>query len=66
MTFGRHDTGELLNQSPLPADILRKNVTSPGGTTAAALNVLMAEDGIEPILTRAVAAAKQRAQELAG
>ncbi|MBN9024331.1 MAG: pyrroline-5-carboxylate reductase [Rhizobiales bacterium] len=58
--------GELLNQSPLPADILRKNVTSPGGTTAAALNVLMAEDGIEPILTRAVAAAKQRAQELAG
>jgi len=58
--------GELLNQSPLPADILRKNVTSPGGTTAAALNVLMAEDGFEPLLTRAVAAAKQRAQELAG
>lgn len=58
--------GELLRQSPLPADILRKNVTSPGGTTAAALSVLMAEDGIEPILVRAVAAAKQRAEELAG
>ena len=58
--------GELLNQSPLPADVLRKNVTSPGGTTAAALNVLMAEDGFEPLLVRAVAAAKQRAEELAG
>ena len=58
--------GELLNQSPLPADILRKNVTSPGGTTAAALNVLMAEDGFGPLLTRAVAAAKLRAEELAG
>lgn len=58
--------GELLNQSPLPADVLRKNVTSPGGTTAAALNVLMAEDGFGPLLVRAVAAAKQRAEELAG
>ena len=58
--------GELLNQSPLPANILRKNVTSPGGTTAAALNVLMAEDGLAPLLVRAVAAAKLRAEELAG
>ncbi|MCX5578044.1 pyrroline-5-carboxylate reductase [Kaistia terrae] len=58
--------GELLNQSPLPADVLRKNVTSPGGTTAAALDVLMAEDGFGPLMVRAVAAAKRRAEELAG
>jgi pyrroline-5-carboxylate reductase len=45
---------------------LRENVTSPGGTTAAALGVLMAEDGLEPLLTRAVAAAKRRAAELSG
>ncbi|WP_201400510.1 pyrroline-5-carboxylate reductase [Kaistia sp. 32K] len=58
--------GELLNQSPLPADTLRKNVTSPGGTTAAALEVLMAEDGLAPLMAKAVAAAKRRAEELAG
>jgi len=58
--------GELLNQSPLPADTLRKNVTSPAGTTAAALDVLMAADGLEPLMVRAVAAAKRRAEELAG
>lgn len=58
--------GELLNQSPLPAATLRKNVTSPGGTTAAALEVLMADDGFGPLMIRAVAAAKRRAEELAG
>ncbi|HBF30772.1 pyrroline-5-carboxylate reductase [Rhizobium sp.] len=57
--------GELLHQSPDDAATLRKNVTSPGGTTAAALAVLMAEDGIQPIFDVAVAAAKQRAEELA-
>jgi pyrroline-5-carboxylate reductase len=41
-------------------------VTSPGGTTAAALSVLMAEGGFEPLLTRAVAAAAKRSKELAG
>lgn len=58
-------SGELLRQSDLDAATLRKNVTSPGGTTAAALNVLMGDDGFEPLLTRAVAAATARSKELA-
>jgi pyrroline-5-carboxylate reductase len=41
-------------------------VTSPGGTTAAALEVLMAEDGMKPLMRKAVAAAKRRAGELSG
>ncbi len=45
---------------------LRKNVTSPGGTTAAALDVLMGPDGLEPLMTRAIAAAKQRGRDLSG
>jgi len=45
---------------------LRENVTSPGGTTAAALAVLMAEDGLRPLMVRAVEAAKRRAAELSG
>ena len=56
--------GELLHQSELDAGQLRKNVTSPNGTTAAALAVLMADDGIGPILTRAVTAARDRGREL--
>jgi pyrroline-5-carboxylate reductase len=59
-------SGELLNQSPLPAATLRQNVTSPGGTTAAALEVLMGNDGVPPLMTRAVAAAARRGKELAG
>jgi pyrroline-5-carboxylate reductase len=59
-------SGELLNQSPLPAATLRQNVTSPGGTTAAALEVLMGADGVPPLMTRAVAAAARRGKELAG
>jgi pyrroline-5-carboxylate reductase len=58
-------SGELLHQSDLDSATLRKNVTSPGGTTAAALGVLMADDGFEPLLTRAVAAATTRSKELA-
>ena len=58
--------GELLRQSELSADVLRKNVTSPGGTTAAALNVLMADNGFDPLLEQAVAAATKRGRELAG
>jgi pyrroline-5-carboxylate reductase len=58
--------GELLHQSPLAPGVLRQNVTSPGGTTAAALEVLMAENGLRPLMKRAVAAAKQRAGELSG
>ena len=58
--------GELLRQSPEPAEILRKNVTSPNGTTAAALEVLMAKDGLDPLMEKAIAAATRRAKELAG
>ncbi|MGZ5937586.1 MAG: pyrroline-5-carboxylate reductase dimerization domain-containing protein, partial [Rhizomicrobium sp.] len=43
---------------------LRQNVTSPGGTTEAALRVLMAKDGLSPLMRRAVAAAHRRAREL--
>ena len=56
--------GELLFKSPLPPGTLRQNVTSPGGTTAAALEVLMAGDGLKPLMDKAVAAAKRRASEL--
>jgi pyrroline-5-carboxylate reductase len=59
-------SGELLHRSPLPAATLRANVTSPGGTTAAALDVLMADDGMVELMTRAVAAATKRSKELAG
>lgn len=58
--------GELMRRSPEPPAILRRNVTSPNGTTAAALEVLMAEDGLEPLMERAVLAATTRAKELAG
>jgi pyrroline-5-carboxylate reductase len=56
--------GELLHQSPEDASKLRQNVTSPGGTTAAALAVLMAEDGMQPLFDEAIAAARKRAEEL--
>ena len=52
-------------QDRTPAQ-LRQAVTSPGGTTAAALAVLRADDAWNEIMTRAVAAAKARAGELAG
>jgi pyrroline-5-carboxylate reductase len=58
--------GELLHRSPLDAATLRQNVTSPGGTTAAALDVLMAEDGLQRLMTQAIAAATKRSRELAG
>jgi len=58
--------GELMRQSQTDASQLRINVTSPGGTTQAALEVLMAEDGISPIMDKAVDAATRRSKELAG
>ncbi len=59
--------GELLFQCPdLTAAELRENVTSPGGTTAAALAVLMAQDGLTPLIERAAKAAKQRAEAFSG
>ena len=59
-------SGELLKQSAEPATQLRINVTSPGGTTAEALKVLMAADGIQPVFDKALAAASRRSKELAG
>jgi pyrroline-5-carboxylate reductase len=59
-------SGELLHRSELDAAILRQNVTSPGGTTAAALNVLMGPNGFGALLTEAIAAAARRSRELAG
>lgn len=58
--------GELVHQSPLPAATLRENVTSPAGTTAAALEVLMADDAMPRILREGIAAATRRSEELAG
>jgi pyrroline-5-carboxylate reductase len=59
-------SGELLHRSPLDAAILRENVTSPGGTTAAALSVLMDRNGLALLMRTAVAAATARSRELAG
>ena len=58
--------GELARQSPDSPARLRENVTSPGGTTRAALDVLMGENGLPELLERAVAAATTRSRELAG
>jgi pyrroline-5-carboxylate reductase len=58
--------GELLHRSDLDPTMLRKNVASPGGTTAAALTVLMAPDGLDPLMEKAIAAATKRSRELAG
>ncbi len=58
-------SGELLHRLDLPAATLRQNVTSPGGTTAAALEVLMATDGLRPLMIRAIAAATKLSRELA-
>ncbi len=57
--------GELLHRSDQDASVLRQNVTSPGGTTAAALSVLMAEGGMEDLMTKAVLAGEGRSRELA-
>ena len=58
-------SGELLHRSELASATLRQNVTSPGGTTAAALEVLMGKDGMRQLMTRAIAAATARSKELA-
>jgi len=59
--------GALLHQSPLPAATLRANVTSPNGTTYAALQVLMKEPGgLAALMRDATEAAARRAEELAG
>jgi pyrroline-5-carboxylate reductase len=58
--------GELMLRSSLDAATLRQNVTSPGGTTAAALDVLMGPGGFETLLATAVGKATRRSRELAG
>ena len=57
-------SGELARTAEEDPAQLRVNVTSPGGTTAAALKVLMATDGLSPLLDRAVDAATRRGKEL--
>ena len=57
--------GELMRQSGTEAATLRQNVTSPKGTTYAALQVLMAENGMQPLFDKAIAAATNRSRELA-
>ncbi|HEV2334279.1 MAG TPA: pyrroline-5-carboxylate reductase [Stellaceae bacterium] len=57
--------GELARLSSEPPARLRENVTSPGGTTRAALDVLMAGNGLAELFERAVAAATARSRELA-
>jgi pyrroline-5-carboxylate reductase len=55
----------LAGENPAtPAATLRENVTSPGGTTAAALAVLMDEPAMQDLFNRALAAATKRAEEL--
>lgn len=59
--------GRLAATSDVPAATLRENVTSPGGTTLEALKILMDDDtGLQPLMTRAIAAATARSRELAG
>ena len=59
-------SGELLQQSALDPAVLRENVTSPGGTTAAALEVLMGRNGVARLMNEAVRAATERSRALAG
>jgi pyrroline-5-carboxylate reductase len=59
-------SAELLRQSLATPGALRENVTSPSGTTAAALEVLMAEDGLASLMQRAVSAAAARSRQLSG
>jgi pyrroline-5-carboxylate reductase len=59
-------SGELLHRSDLDAATWRQNVTSPGGTTAAALEVLMGPGGFDELLNKAIAAATRRGRALAG
>jgi pyrroline-5-carboxylate reductase len=59
--------GELMRrESGTPPATLRRNVTSPGGTTAAALAVLQSPGGLDDLMARATAAARARAAEMAG
>jgi len=54
----------LMEADETPVSVLRENVTSPKGTTAAALGVLMAPTGLEELMDRAITAARRRSEEL--
>ena len=56
--------GALIEAADEPPSVLRENVTSKGGTTAAALAVLMDENGFSLLVERAVQSAKARSVEL--
>ena len=58
-------SGMLAHQSPEPIAMLRQSITSPGGTTEAALAVLMGRDGFDSLFERAIRAATNRSRELA-
>ena len=58
--------GQLALQSDDPPHQLRENVTSPGGTTHEALQVLMADEGLHALMFKAISAALRRSRELAG
>jgi len=58
--------GAMLEQAAESPAQLRQNVSSPGGTTLAALGVLMGERGLQPLMDEAIAAAAKRSKELAG
>jgi pyrroline-5-carboxylate reductase len=57
-------SGALLKSDPSSPELLRRNVTSPGGTTEAALEILLGKDGLKPLIARAVRAARRRARTL--
>ncbi len=57
--------GQLALQGPEAPSTLRENVTSPGGTTFAALQILMAEPGLKELMAKAIDAATERGKELA-
>jgi pyrroline-5-carboxylate reductase len=56
--------GALLEADKRPAEALRRDVTSPGGTTEAAVNVLNGSNGLRELMGRAVAAATERGKAL--
>lgn len=58
-------SGALAEKSSLPPSVLRQNVTSPGGTTEAALEILMADSGLRSLLSAAVRKATDKSKELA-
>ena len=57
-------SGALLDADKRSAAELRRDVATPGGTTEAAFKILLAKDGLQALMMRAVAAAKARAEEL--